>query len=300
LVVQKAGEIIPQVIRSLPEVRTGLEKPFVFPSRCPSCGGPVGKIGDQVDVHCLNRPARCPDQLKEWIRWYAHRDAMDIEGLGEKLIDQLVAQGLVHGLPDLYRLDVKTLAALDRMGEKSARNLVEGIEASKHRTLDRFLTGLTIRHLGTRMAEVLAEHAGSLAHLRSMSLSELEQIPDIGPVVAASIHSFLRDPENQAMLDELAELGVAPQPYRPTSAPSGSLALAGKTFVLTGTLPRRTRPEAEAFIKLHGGKVAGSVSKKTDYLLVGEEPGSKLNKARELGVPIIDEATLERLCAGAE
>ncbi len=295
VVIQKAGEIIPQVIRVLAEARTGAEKPFKFPSKCPSCGGPVEKSGDLVDVFCVNRPSHCPDQLKEWLRWFAHRDAMDIEGLGEKLVGQLVDQKLVHGLPDLYRLDVETLSNLERMGEKSAQNLVKALAESKHRSLDRFLTGLTIRHLGSRMAEVVAERVGTLERIRRMSLGELESIPDVGPIVAASIHEYFQDRENQEMLDELAQLGVAPEPYRAPTFQSGTVPFADMTFVITGTLPKRSRPEAEAFIKERGGKTSGSVSKKTTYLLVGAEPGSKLEKARELGVKIIDEAQLEAL-----
>lgn len=295
VVIQKAGEIIPQVVRVLTEARTGEEKPFRFPTNCPSCGGAVERSGDLVDVFCVNRPSGCPDQLKEWLRWFAHRDAMDIEGLGEKLIGQLVDQKLVGGLPDLYRLDVEALSNLERMGEKSAQNLVKAIEGSKHRSLDRFLTGLTIRHMGSRMAELVAERVGTLERIRGMSLEDLESIPDVGPVVAASIHEYFQDHEHQNMLDELAKLGVAPEPYRAPTSLSGTVPFAGMTFVVTGTLPKRSRPEAEAFIKEHGGKTSGSVSKKTNYLLVGAEPGSKLDKARELGVTIIDEGRLEAL-----
>ena len=295
VVIQKAGEIIPQVVRVLVEARTGEETPFKFPQTCPSCGGPVEKSRDLVDLFCVNTPSGCPDQLKEWLRWFAHRDAMDIEGLGEKLIGQLVDHGLVRGLPDLYRLDVGTLSNLERMGEKSAQNLVKAITESRHRSLDRFLTGLTIRHLGSRMAEVLAERVGTLERVRGMSLVELEAIPDVGPIVAASIHEYFLNRDHQEMLDELATLGVAPEPYRVRASRSGTVPFAGMTFVVTGTLPRRSRPEAEAFIKEHGGKTSGSVSKKTNYLLVGADPGGKLEKARELGVTIIDEAQLETL-----
>jgi DNA ligase (NAD+) len=181
------------------------------------------------------------------------------------------------------------------MGKKSAENLVAAIEGSKHRSLDRFVAGLAIRHVGTRMAEVVAQHYQTLEKLRNASLAELEATPEIGPVVAASIYNFFHDPEHERLLDELAAVGVSPQPYKPLASAGGKLAFAGKTFVLTGTLPTRTRPEAEEIIKKLGGKVSGSVSKMTSYVLAGSEAGSKLEKARKLGVPVIDEAEFERL-----
>ena len=295
VVIQKAGEIIPQVVRVEVDARKGDETSFRFPTECPSCGAAVERSADEVDYYCSNPPSRCPEQLKEWIRWYAHRDAMDVDGLGEKLIHQLVDKGLVKGLADLYRLDAATLADLDRMGKKSADNLVAALEASKTRTLDRLLTGLTIRHVGTRMSEVIATRVQTLDKLRTMSLAELEAIPEVGPVVAASIHEYFQDPEHQKLLDELQEVGVKPQVLQPVHSGTRKLPFAGLTFVLTGTLPKRTRPEAEALIKQRGGKVSGSVSKMTSYVLAGEEAGSKLDKARQLGIPVIDEAELERM-----
>jgi DNA ligase (NAD+) len=255
----------------------------------------VERSGDEVDYYCTNPPSRCPDQLKEWLRWYAHRDAMDVDGLGEKLIDQLVDKKLVTSLADLYRLDAAQLAELERMGQKSAENLVRALEASKHRTLDRLLTGLVIRHVGTRMAEVIAERAGTLERLRAMSLAELEALPEVGPVVAASIHDYFQDPENARLLDDLAEVGVKPEPIKRVATSGGNVPLAGKTFVLTGTLPNLSRAEAESLIKRYGGKVSGSVSKVTSYVVAGEEAGSKLEKAKQLGIPVIDEAALERM-----
>jgi DNA ligase (NAD+) len=294
VVIQKAGEIIPQVVRVETDARDGTEKRFHFPKTCPSCGARVERTVEEVDFYCSNPPSRCPDQLKEWIRWYAHRDAMDVDGLGEKLIDQLVEKKLVTSLADLYRLDAATLTDLERMGKKSAENLVRAIEASKHRTLDRLLTGLTIRHVGTRMAEVIAERVHSLDRLRAMSLEELEGIPEVGPIVAASVHEYFQDPENARLIDQLEEVGVKPTPLERRQA-AGKLVFAGKTFVLTGTLPKRSRPEAEALIKEQGGKISGSVSKVTSYVLAGVEPGSKLEKAKQLGIPVIDEAELERM-----
>jgi len=295
VVIEKAGEIIPQVVRVETDARPEGARPYLFPTSCPSCGGPVARVGGEVDYHCQSPMSRCPDQFKECVRWFAHRDAMDIDGLGEKLIAQLVDKGLLKRLGDLYRLDVPTLAGLERMGTKSAENLVGAVAGSKHHTLDRLLAGLTIRHVGTRVSEVLAERFGTLDALRSASLEELEGTPEIGPVVAASVHSYFQDPEITAILDDLRSVGVAPSPLVPVEAKPGKLTLAGKTFVLTGTLPKRQREEAEALIKRHGGKVTGSVSKSTSFVLAGEKPGSKIDKARALNIPIIDESTLESM-----
>jgi DNA ligase (NAD+) len=295
VVIQKAGEIIPQVVRVETDARKGTETRFVFPKVCPSCGAPVERSGDEVAYYCTNPPSRCPDQLKEWLRWYAHRDAMDIEGLGEKLIDQLVDKKMVESLADLYKLDALALAGLERMGKKSAENLVQALEASKTRTLDRLITGLTIRHVGTRMAEIIAGRVKTIGQLRALTLAELEGLPEVGPIVAASIHDYFEDPANQALLDDLAAVGVSPEPFQTAEAKGGKVPFAGKTFVLTGTLPKRSRAEAEALIKERGGKVSGSVSKVTSYVLAGEEPGSKRDKAKQLGIAIIDEAEFERL-----
>ncbi len=215
VVIQKAGEIIPQVVRVEADARKGDETAFIFTRTCPSCGAAVERIGDEVDFYCTNSPSRCPDQLKEWLRWYAHRDAMDIDGLGEKLIHQLVDKKLVQSLADLYRLDAATLADLDRMGKKSADNLVKALEASKTRPLDRFLTGLTIRQVGTRMAEIIAARVQTLDKLRAMSLADLERLPEVGPIVAASIYEYFQDPEHRKLLDDLRDVGVAPQAVQP-------------------------------------------------------------------------------------
>jgi DNA ligase (NAD+) len=297
VVIQKAGEIIPQVVRVEHEGRDGSEVPFIFPTLCPNCGAPVVRDPDEVDFRCSNPPSACTEQLKGRLRYFAHRDAMDIDGLGEKLIEQLVSGGLVRSLADLYRLDVPTLADLERMGKKSAENLVAAIEGSKHRSLDRLISGLAIRHVGTRMAEVLAGRYHALEALRNTSLAELEATPEVGPVVAASVHDFFQHPENRQLLDDLTAVGVSPQPFKPPTAAGGKLVFAGKTFALTGTLPNRARPEAEAIIKTLGGKVSGSVSKMTSYVLAGNEAGSKLDKARALGIPIIDEAEFERMAS---
>ena len=186
---------------------------------------PVVRDPEEVDYRCSNPPSACTEQLKGRLRYYAHRDAMDIDGLGEKLIEQLVSGGLVRSLADLYRLDVPTLAELERMGKKSAENLVEAIDKSKHRSLDRLITGLAIRHVGTRMGEVLAERYPTLETLRSASLAELEATPEVGPVVAASIHDFFQDPEHRQLLDDLKAVGVAPEPYKPAARAGGSSSL---------------------------------------------------------------------------
>ena len=295
VLVRKAGEIIPQVVRVETSARDGSERVFEFPATCPSCGAPARQVEGEVDRHCSNPPSRCPDQLKEWIRWFAHRDAMDIEGLGEKLAGQLVDEGLVHTVADLYRLDAETLLGLDRMGQKSAASLVEAIAASKSRPLDRLLTGLTIRHVGIRNAEILATRFGTLEALRAADLDTLAAVPEVGPVVAAGVHAYFREPEIVALLDDLHALGVRPPRYEPPAAPVGGALFAGKTFVLTGTLPKRSRADAETVIKRLGGKTSSSVSKSTSFVLAGEEPGGKLEKARALGVPIIDESEFERM-----
>ena len=293
VMIQKAGEIIPQVVRVEIEARTGDELVYEFPTTCPSCGSAVIKEAGEVDSRCSNSPSVCPAQLKELIFWYAHRDAMDIEGLGEKLIAQLVDSGLVKGPADLYRLEEGTLANLERMGKKSAKNLVDAIEGSKHRGLDHLLAGLTIRHVGTRGSEVLAERFRTLDALIEADLVTLEAIPEVGAVVAASVHAYFHDESNRQRLAELRSVGVEPPPFQPSTVGASKLLLAGKTFVLTGTLPKRSRGEAEALIKRMGGKVTGSVSKSTNYLLTGEAAGSKLDKAKALGITIVSEADLE-------
>jgi DNA ligase (NAD+) len=295
VVVQKAGEIIPQVVRVEKEARDGSEEEFVFPDHCPSCEAPVVRDPGEVDYRCSNRPSACASQFERRLRQYAHRDSLDIEGLGDKLVDQLVRTGLVSSIPDLYRLDVASLAALERMGTKSAENLTAAIEGSKTKTLDRLITGLAIRHVGVRTSEILAERFETLDGLRAASLAELEAVPEVGAVVAASVHEFFQDPDHQRLLDELTAMGVDPRPYRPVAATSTNLPFLNKTFVLTGTLPKRTRAEAEAIIKGLGGKVTGSVSKSTSYVLAGAEPGSKLEKAKALGVALLDEEQFEAI-----
>ena len=295
VVVQKAGEIIPQVVRVEVDSRPAGLEPYEFPAHCPSCGAPAERVEDEVDIRCSNPPSACPAQFKEWVRYYAGRKAMDVEGLGEKLIDQLVDAGLVRELADLYRLEEPQLAGLDRMAAKSARNLIDGLEASKSRPLDRFLNALTIRHVGPRVAEILAARYRTLEGLREADQDDLTAVPGVGPVVAGSVFEALRDEALNRQIDDLLAEGVAPTPIEdsPSASASDAPPLAGLTFVLTGSLPKRTRPEMEVLIKKAGGKVTGSVSKSTSYVVAGEEAGGKLEKARKLGIEVLSEEDLE-------
>jgi DNA ligase (NAD+) len=292
VLVEKAGKIIPHVVRVEKEKRNGSEKSFRFPKTCPSCGGPVIKDEAGVYLRCVN--PSCPAQLKERLRFWAHRDAMDVEGLGEKIIDQLVDTKLVTNLADLYRLTVEKLVGLERMGEKSAQNLVRELEASKSRDMSRVLTGLAIRHVGTRTAEVLCEHFRSIDELLEATPEAFERVPEIGPVMAASVSQFFASKANRGLISDLRRLGLTmPAPARSVSA--AHAAFAGKTVVITGTLEGYSRSEAEALVKQHGGRTSSSVSKKTHFVLAGADPGSKLQKANELGVTVLAESDFEKL-----
>ena len=289
---QKAGEIIPQVIRYIPEERPKDAQPFPVPEQCPVCGGSVHKDPDGVFLRCLN--AACPAQIKERIVYFAGRSAMDIEGLGPALVEQLVARGLVNDLADLYTLDAATLATLERMADKSAANVVAALEASKERPLGRLLNGLGIRHVGTHIADMLAQRYGDIDRLIAAPLEELQQTNEVGEVVAASIRDFLETAENRALVEKLRALGLAMKEEAREAAP-GSRPFEGKTFVVTGTLQRYSREGIQDRIKALGGHAAGSVSKKTDYVVAGENAGSKLEKARTLGVPVLSEDEFDAL-----
>jgi DNA ligase (NAD+) len=292
VVVEKAGEIIPYVVRSEPGARTGAEKLFAFPSRCPVCDSPVVRDEGGVYLRCIG-PA-CPAQLKERLRFYAHRNAMDIEGLGTAIIDQLVDSGLVHSIPDIYSLTFDQLVDLERMGKKSAQNLIDGIEASKDRGLSRVLTGLGIRHVGEHAAELLADEFRSIDQLLEGSEDRLSRIAGIGPVLAKSIHQFFNSTQGRKIVEDLRAHGLKlTQDAKAT--PPGQANLIGKTFVVTGTLPHYSREEIEGLIKELGGKATGSVSKKTSYVVAGEKAGSKLEKARELGVLVLSEDDFNKL-----
>ncbi len=298
VLVEKGGEVIPKVVQALAEKRDGTQVPFVFPSRCPSCGGPLSRPKDEVMYRCED--LNCPAQLRRRIEHFAGRRAMDIEGLGEALIDQLVTTGLVKGLVDLYRLEFDSLVNLERMGKKSSENLLEALEKSKSNPPHRLLHGLGVRHVGEHVAEVLMDQVEDIRGLGEKSQEELESIPEVGPVVAESIRTFFEDERNRAVLDQLAELGLNFRRSSTITTSSDTVPrnLEGLQFVLTGTLSKYTRDEAKDLIQQRGGRVTGSVSKKTDYVICGTDPGSKADKAEALGVKILDEEGFEGLMRG--
>jgi len=292
VVVRRAGDVIPEVVRVLPEHRPIMTPEFIMPGACPVCGSAVVRGDDEAVARC-SAGLYCAAQRKQALIHFASRRAMDIEGLGEKLVEQLVDAGLVHTPADLYRLDPATLAGLDRMGEKSASNLLAAIEKSKQTTLARFIFSLGIRNVGETTAKDLARHFGALEALLGADEAALLQVNDVGPVVAASLRGFFAEPHNRRIIEDLCCLGIVwPQEEGRAAEPG---VLAGKTLVLTGTLPSLTRDEAKALIEAAGGRVSGSVSKKTDYVVAGAEAGSKLDKAQALGVAVIDEAQLQVL-----
>jgi DNA ligase (NAD+) len=290
VVVEKAGKIIPHVVRVELEKRSGREKAFQFPSQCPVCTGPVGRDEGGVYIRCLN--PSCPAQLKERLRFFASRRAMDIEGLGPALIDQLVDLGIVRSLPDIYSLTKEQLEPLERMGEKSAQNLIDGIAASRERGLARLLTALGIRHVGERNARLLAAEFGNIRDLMSASEERLAQIPGVGPIVAESVHQFFRSTAGIETVRSLESRGLKISDETFVSKPAGSSRFAGKTFVVTGTMQHFSRAEMEEHIRKLGGKTASSISQKTDFVVAGSNPGSKLDKAKELGVAILNEEDL--------
>jgi DNA ligase (NAD+) len=296
VLIQRAGDVIPEVVQPIVSRRTGTEKKFTMPERCPVCGDRVVRLPDEVDYRCVN--ISCPARLKESILHYASKGAADIEGLGERWVEALMNAGLVKEIPDLYKLKERVieLVRLERMGPKLAENLLNAIEKSKKISLARFIYGLGIRHVGEHLAELLAQRFRSLDALMNASAEELLQVEEVGPTVAQSILSFFQDERNREMIRKLREAGV--QIIEEVS-PQKAGALAGKTFVFTGTLKTLTRGQAEALVKAAGGRVSSSVSRKTDYVVAGEEPGSKLQKARELGVTVLSEEEFRRLL-GAE
>ena len=291
VVVEKAGEIIPYIVRSEPSLRTGKEKPFVFPKVCPVCGADVVKDAKGAFYRCTGTD--CVAQLKRRVRSYAARNAMDIENLGEEIIEQLVDTGLVKTLADIYKLGLNQLANLERMGEQSSRNLLDGIAASKSRGLARLLTGLGLRHVGENVADVLARKFISMKAFSQANEEELAAIEGIGPERAASIRGWFANTTNQELIESLEKAGIKMD--ESVSTVVASSALAGKSIVVTGTLVKYGREEIERRLRDIGAKASGSVSKKTDYLLAGEKAGSKLEKARELGIRIITEEEFEKL-----
>ena len=292
VIVRRAGDVIPEVVAALPERRRGSERAFVMPERCPVCGSAVRRLPDEAVARCSGG-LYCPAQRKQAILHFASRRALDIEGLGEKLVDQLVDRQLVKHPADLYRLDAATLAGLERMGGKSAQNIVEAIARSKRTTLARLIYSLGIRNVGEATAKDLARHFGDLEALMSADAEALQRVPDVGPVVAESIAGFFAEAHNREVIAGLTEAGVRGEAEARTE--DSVAVLRGQTFVLTGSLPSLSREAAGALIEAAGGKVSGSVSKKTDYVVAGEDAGSKLDKARALGITVIGEDGLRKL-----
>lgn len=292
VVVEKAGEIIPYIVRSESEARTGGEKAFVFPDVCPFCGSPLQQDG--AFYRCTGG-GECIVQVKKRLRAFAARGAMDIENLGVKIIDQIVDAGLVKSLPDLYRLTLEQLVELERMGEKSAKNLLEGIEASKGRGLARLLAGLAIAHVGETVSDLLAQEFLSIDALMDAPAERLSAINGVGPVMADDIHAYFQNEANRQMIADLRQLGVRTTEEQRKRVENAAGDLTGKSIVVTGTLQKYGRDEIEALIRQRGGKPAGSVSKNTAYLVAGEKAGSKLDKAKSLGVPVLTEAEFEAL-----
>lgn len=295
VVVEKAGKVIPHIVRVEKHLRTTEPPKFRFPQSCPDCHARLVRDEGGVYIRCPN-PA-CPAQLKERLRYYASRNAMDIEGLGDKLVEQLVNDGLVRGYGDLYRLPLEQLTGLERMGRKSSENLLAAIGASKNRGLARLLCALAIRHVGARTAAVLAEHFGSIDALVEAGVEQLSEVTEVGPVIAKSVHDYLHGEFGAATVAELRSLGVSMKLAR-AAASRGAGALAGKTLVVTGTLEKYTRDQIHELVAQHGGRPAASVSKTTDYVVAGEKAGSKLEKAHKLGVRVLSEAEFEALIGG--
>jgi len=292
--VRRAGDVIPEIVNVLAERRPANARAFVMPVTCPICGSHVVRLEDEAVARCSGE-LFCPAQRKQAILHFASRRAMDIEGLGEKLVDQLVDGDFVHNLADIYKLDLDALSNLDRMAEKSAQNILDALEKSKSTSLQRFIYALGIRNVGEATAKDLARFFGTLPALQNADLETLQQVPDVGPIVAESIYEFFRESHNQEIIAKLIEAGIHWQETTGRNTSAGPLT--GKTLVLTGTLPNLSRDEAKELIEAAGGKVSGSVSKKTDYVVAGSEAGSKLDKAQELGITILDEDGLRALLA---
>ncbi len=295
VVVRRAGDVIPEIVRAVPGTRQPGAPEFRMPTRCPVCGSGVVRLPDEAVARCTGG-LFCPAQRKQALLHFASRRALDVDGLGDKIVDQLVDGELVRTPADLYRLTLADLAGLERMGEKSAQNLLDALARSKRTTLARFIYALGIRNVGEATARDLAAHFGALEPLMDADEETLQEVPDVGPVVAASIGGFFRERHNRDVIRALRKAGVTWDEGAPRAAPKGRAA--GKTFVLTGTLAGMTREEATELILSQGGKVSGSVSKKTDYVVAGAEAGSKLAKAEALGVAVLDEAGLRRLLEG--
>jgi DNA ligase (NAD+) len=284
VLIERSGDVIPQVVAAMKERRTGRERPFAWPSRCPVCGSAIFKPEEEVISRCVN--PSCPAKIRESVLHFAARRAMDIDGLGEALVDQLLGAGLVRSIPDLYGLKHDALVKLERMGPKSSENLLGQIAASRTRDLPRLLFALGIRHVGERLAQVVAARFKSLDALARASADDLTGVEDVGPKVAESIRFFFAQPENKELIRRLREAGLN-MSFREERGAAGPLE--GQSFVITGTLSGYTRDEAQELLERLGGRVGSSVSRNTTALIAGESPGSKLDKARELGVRVIGE-----------
>jgi DNA ligase (NAD+) len=291
VLIEKGGDVIPKVLKVIKAKRTGAEKVFRMPRKCPVCGGEISRPEGEVVSRCI--AADCPAQLEGRLLHFSSRRAMRIEGLGESLVHQLVESGKVHDAGDLYSLTLEDVAGLERMAKKSASNLLAQIEASKHKDLANLIYALGLRHVGDRTATTLARQFGSLEALSKATVEELDDVPEIGLTVAQSVRDWFDDQGNLALCERLAAAGV--QTKMEMTRQQTDERFAGKTFVLTGTLAGFTRDEARAAIEARGGRVSGSVSKKTDFVVAGEEAGSKLDKATELGVTVLDEEAFRKM-----
>lgn len=290
VLIQRSGDVIPKVLKVMESRRTGKERAVKPPARCPACGGAVAKDKEEdVAYRCIN--PSCPAQLARGVLHFGSREAMDIEGLGEAVVEQLVGRRIIRDFGDLYRVTATDLLALELFAAKKAQKLLEAIEASKRRGLARLVYGLGIRHVGEKVGQALAEHFRTMEALMAASQEVLEQIPDIGPVIAVGLAQCFRQPQTQALMKKLRSAGVQME----EQAARGPKPLAGMTFVLTGTLAGMARPEAEALVRRLGGKTSSNVSKRTTYVVAGADPGSKLAAARQLGVRILDEAQFKKL-----
>lgn len=297
VIVRRAGDVIPEVVGAILDRRPDDAREFVMPTECPVCGSKIERLPDEAIARCTGGLI-CPAQRKQALWHFAQRRALDIDGLGEKIIDQMVDENIVRTPADLFNLGVATLAALDRFADKSAQNLFDSLEKAKQTTLPRFLYALGIRHVGESTAKDLAKHFGSLDPIMAASVEELLEVNDVGPVVAESLHNFFSEEHNQTVIEQLRAPGKVTWPEGPPAPKAPQGVLAGKTVVLTGTLPTLSREDAKQMLEAAGAKVAGSVSKKTDYVVAGAEAGSKLAKAEELGVPVLDEDGMRKLLEG--
>src|SRR6185437_4202822 len=288
--VERGGDVIPKVTRVIDDTdHPRGHKSFHMPEKCPVCGGNIARTEGEVDYRCVNQ--KCPAKLRETILHFASRGVMNIDGMGDALVTQLTERGLVKDVADIYKLTKANLLSLERMGDKSAENILREIEDSKKLPLERVIFGLGIRFVGERTAQFLAEHFGDMDSLMNAGEEELQQVEEVGPRIAKSILEFFAEPKNRELVGELRSAGLTMKGKKKERGTK----LAGKTFVLTGTLAHYTRDEAKKMIEDAGGKVTGSVSKKTDYVVAGADAGSKLDKARELGVQVVDEAEMQRL-----